>query len=514
LEPGSLLKTGFTANWILVKEKVAVFTLAKYIDEIQAHYLFWFSIMKKNEWKLILEEGEGYRVEFKEGFTNLDKEMVAFANASGGYLILGITDNGILVTHFRVTNRLKSQVQDIANNCEPKIKIMLEEYEDALIIHVREGEDKPYKCSSGFYTRIGPNSQKLGRNEIIEFLRSEGKVRFDEIINMQFEFETQFDERKFDRFLKLAKISSVLDIPTILTNLGAAEKQEKKILFTNTGILFFAKRLDDIYYHTAVTCALYKGTEKVHILDKRDFNEDVSSNIDNALNFLKQHIPVRFVISGSPQRTEVPEIPYDALREAMVNAVAHRDYFEKGANVLVEIFDDRIEITNPGGLVKGLKPEDFGKKSILRNPNIANLLHRIGYIEKMGTGVNRMKALVAEAGLPEVQFKFDTFFTVTFPRPLKPLLQKKEFSVNFRENFSINFKVKGRQLERMLEAIAIVANEKILNVAELARAFHVSQRTIFEDLRRLQNWDILKFEGPPKTGHYILAETGRKIITS
>ncbi|HZK10798.1 MAG TPA: ATP-binding protein, partial [Atribacterota bacterium] len=84
---------------------------------------------------------------------------------------------------------------------------------------------------------------------------------------------------------------------------------------------------------------------------------------------------------------------------------------------MVEMFDDRIEITNFGGLAKGLKPEDFGKKSVLRNPNIANLLHRAGYIEKMGTGINKMRNLISKAGLLPIKFEFDTFFTATFKRP-------------------------------------------------------------------------------------------------
>jgi Predicted transcriptional regulator containing an HTH domain and an uncharacterized domain shared with the mammalian protein Schlafen len=96
--------------------------------------------------------------------------------------------------------------------------------------------------------------------------------------------------------------------------------------------------------------------------------------------------------------------------------VAHRDYFEKGANVMVETFDDRIEITNPR-LPKGLRPEDFGKKSVLRNPNIANLLHRARYIEKMRTGINKMRRLMADAGLSPIEF--NTFFTAIFRRPEK-----------------------------------------------------------------------------------------------
>jgi len=106
----------------------------------------------------------------------------------------------------------------------------------------------------------------------------------------------------------------------------------------------------------------------------------------------------------------------------IISAVANRDYFEKGANVMVEMFDNRIEITNPGGLAKGLKPEDFGKKSVLRNPNIANLLYRARYVEKMGTGINKMRKLMAEAGLSPVEFEFNTFFATTFRRPARKTL--------------------------------------------------------------------------------------------
>jgi len=359
--------------------------------------------MDKNELQLILQEGEGYKIEFKESLAHIDRELAAFANSSGGRIFLGVTDDGS-VRGIAVDNKLKSQIQDIANNLQPAVKILLEELENILVIFVKEGHDKPHKCSSGFYTRVGPNSQKLSRNEIIEFFKAEGKVRFDELVNSKFDYDTHFDQRKLEKFLRLAGISKVLDAPSILTNLGAVEKQEGRIVFNNTGILFFSKNLADTYFHTAVTCALYKGVEKVDVLDRRDFNEDIIGSIDGAMNFLKQYIPVRYEMTGAPRRREIPEVPYDALREALINAVVHRDYFEKGANVMVEMFDDRIEITNPGGLVKSLRPEDFGTKSALRNPNIANLLHRIEYIEKMGTGISKIRKLMKEAKLSPPKF--------------------------------------------------------------------------------------------------------------
>jgi ATP-dependent DNA helicase RecG len=217
--------------------------------------------MNKDELQLILEEGEGYRIEFKESMTSIDKELVAFTNSSGGRIFLGLTDDkGI--KGVKITNKLKSQIQDIANNCQPPVKIILEEFENILIINVREGEDKPHRCSSGFYIRVGPNSQKLNRNEIIEFFKAEGLIRFGELINSRFDYNTHFDPKKLEHFLRLAGISKVLDAPTVLTNLGVAERQEGKVIFNNTGILFFSKNLADIYFHTAITCALTKGQKK------------------------------------------------------------------------------------------------------------------------------------------------------------------------------------------------------------------------------------------------------------
>ncbi len=141
--------------------------------------------MNSKELKQIIEDGEGYLIEFKEKVANIDKEMVSFANGSGGRIFIGISDNGEL-KGIKVTNKLKSQIQDIANNCEPAIKIILNEVQDILIVHVRSGADKPYCCSSGFYTRIGPNAQKMTRNQIIEFFQSEGKIRYDELTNIDF----------------------------------------------------------------------------------------------------------------------------------------------------------------------------------------------------------------------------------------------------------------------------------------------------------------------------------------
>ena len=110
------------------------------------------------------------------------------------------------------------------------------------------------------------------------------------------------------------------------------------------------------------------------------------------------------------------ELPKDALREAVVNAVCHRDYFEKGARVMVEIFDDRMDIVSPGGACKGITSDNFGTVSIARNSVVASMLYRADYIEQMGTGIMRMRNAAKEVNVPEPQFELSGFFKVIFKR--------------------------------------------------------------------------------------------------
>ena len=128
----------------------------------------------------ILELGEGQYIEFKESVDkNLQKEIVAFANASGGTVFVGINDLG-KITGIDINNKLKSQIQDTAYNCDPPIMVNLNSIGNILAIEVVEGANKPYSCSSGFYMRMGANSQKMKRDEILALAIKTGKIRFDE----------------------------------------------------------------------------------------------------------------------------------------------------------------------------------------------------------------------------------------------------------------------------------------------------------------------------------------------
>jgi ATP-dependent DNA helicase RecG len=278
------------------------------------------------------------------------------------------------------------------------------------------GSHKPYSCPTGFYLRSGPNSQKLDRDSIVEFFQSEGRVRYDEMVRDDLPIDERFDDAAYKRYIKTANISEVIEREAILKNMNCAGMADNRLCFTNAGALFFRVNNEDVLFrHSGIVCALYKGTDKATILDAKELNGDICSNVEDAIIFLKKHLRVSYKIEGL-KRENILELPEDAIREAVVNAACHRDYFEKGSRVMVEVFDDRVDVVSPGSVCKGITRENFGTVTITRNPIIASMFFRINFIEQMGTGIGRMRDAARKANIAEPVFEFNGFFKVTFKR--------------------------------------------------------------------------------------------------
>ena len=445
---------------------------------------------------LIRQTGEGHKTEFKRNLNaDLPKELVAFANSSGGSIYIGIEDDGRL-SGININNDLKSRVEAMARDCDPAIYIELEPFNNVLIINVPEGKDKPYRCTNGFYIRNGASSVKLSTQEIIEFIKTEGRVRFEDLHVLSIDYRKDLDEAAIRRFIRLSGISEVISPEQLLINLGLLHNDEPTPILNNAGALFFAARPARILPHAAISCVLFKGNEKVHIIDRKIFEFDILTNVDQSLAFLERHLNLSYEIKDI-RRREILEIPKDVLREGIINAIAHRDYFERGANVVVEIYDNRVEISNPGGLPKGLKAENFGKYSLARNPLIAGLLHRCNYIEKAGTGIQRMREGMANAGLPAPAFEFSEFFRVTFQR-----LKKPETVADHKTSLL------GERLERAYAIARQLRDQGILNIPSIAEQFDTTSRTIRRDLQLMQKIGWITSSGITRNKSYSLTEEG------
>jgi len=442
--------------------------------------------MNKKELNFILQQGEGIEIEFKEAFDkSISKEIVAFANTQGGKIFLGISDKS-KIKGIDITNVLKSQIQNLANHCDPQINIKLETFRNILIVNVLEGKDKPYKCSFGFYLRQGASSQKMTREEIRDFFSQEGKILFDGMINKSFSFKNGFGEKNFKNFLLRAKLSPTIPQEDILRNLGVLNDKGE---FRNAGVLFFCHHIEKFILQATVSCVLYKGKDKVFIIDRKDFVSDIYSNYQNTINFLYRNLRLKYEIKGFGPRKEVLEIPEEALKEAVVNALSHRDYLEQGANVLVEIYDNRVEITNPGGLISAIKRNEFGKKSVSRNPLLFNLFRRVDLVEKIGSGVNRMRAATREAGIPSPKFEFTKFFTVTFKRPK---------TTPERVGEKVGEKV-GENQRLILEYFF---KDKFISIVELSKKIGIAPKNIEENIKKLKKKGLIERIGSARGGYW------------
>jgi ATP-dependent DNA helicase RecG len=375
-------------------------------------------MVKRADLDILLGEGEGSMLEYKEAFSSsLARELVAFANSTGGKILLGVRDDGAVVGA-RDTNELRARIEDLARNCDPPVRVVTERVGDVVVLTVRESESKPVQCREGFFWRQGAATQKLSRDEIREFFRSEGAIRFDLSICPKFRYPEDFDRKKFNEWLSLSRITRPGRTEDILVNIEAAERSGGRLMFRNAGVLFFAKNVRHFFPQAYVTCLLFRDPDRVHILDRKDFDGGIVSDIEESLRFVERNTRVAYKIDGL-QRENITEYPMGAVREAITNAVMHRDYFEAGANVFVDVHPDRIEISNPGGLPKGLTLAELGKKSVRRNQLIADLLQRVDFIEKAGTGILRMTNEARAHGSPPPAFTATNFFTATF-RPLSP----------------------------------------------------------------------------------------------
>lgn len=373
--------------------------------------------MTDTDLHILIREGEGTTLEFKEGLSSsFAREMVGLANTIGGRILVGVRDDGSLAG-VQDSNVLRARIQDIARNCDPPLRVLVEPVGGVLVVHVRESDAKPVQCSDGFFWRKGAVTQKLNREEIRDFFQAEGAIRFDLCLCPKFRYPQDFDRAKYAAWLRLSGITGRLRTEDVLVNIDAAERSGGQLIFRNAGVLFFARNVRRFFNQAYITCLLAKGTDKVHVLDRKDFDGGIVADIEDAMRFIERNTRTAWRIEAL-QREDIPEYPMKALREAITNAVMHRDWFMEGANVFVELYTDRIEVSSPGGLPKGMRLADLGRKSIRRNALIADLLHRIDFIEKAGTGIKRILDDARAQGCPEPVFEETGFFTAIFrPNP-------------------------------------------------------------------------------------------------
>jgi ATP-dependent DNA helicase RecG len=203
------------------------------------------------------------------------------------------------------------------------------------------------------------------------------------------------------------------------------------------------------------------------------------------LDFVQRHTGVETLLPGTARRIEAHDYPPVAVREAVVNAFAHRDYHYDASRIYCHVFADRLEIENPGGLPSGLSPEEFGRRSVRRNTTIADLLYRAGYIENIGSGIERMNASLKENNNPPLEFSSSNFFVLRL-RPRLKVARPERLS------------------ERQAQLYRMLTERQHASKREAAAWLSVSEDTALRDLMVLVSQGLATKEGTGRATMYRL----------
>jgi ATP-dependent DNA helicase RecG len=455
--------------------------------------------VKQADLRKLIKSEESETVELKASF---NKEILetsgAFANTKGGAILIGISDKGQVKGIQIGKETLKDWANQISQSTEPRIipefEIVTIDGKNVAVIWIKEFPIKPVPVKGRCFRRVGSGNRVMQAHEIAEMHFQSTGMSWDRLPAANALMD-EIDLEKVRQYIESAKNAGRRRISGGESPLQVLEKLEliKDGKATWAAILLFDKHPQRFLSQAMIHCGRFKGDTIV--IDDRMIEGAVIEQIEEAMDFIRKNINVRFVMTGKPAREEVWDYPLEALREAVINAVCHRDY-TVSSNTEVRIYDDELMVWNPGGLPLGLKVEDLYKPhpSILRNKGIGGIFYDTGLIEQWGSGMDKMRVACEKAGIPEPKLEERNGFRVIF--------RKDVYTEEYLQKLGLN--------ERQFKAVTYVKEKGKITNKEYQQLTNVSKPMATIDLKGLVEKRILLKLGVTGRGtEYILLSKQR-----
>lgn len=390
----------------------------------------------------------------------------------------------------------------VSDSCTPQIIPDIEpqtiEGKTVIVISVEAGKNRPYYLKSkgkenGTYIRIAGTSRQAFPEKIKELEMEGARISWDELTCVGYPVSEEATEKLCHDIENFRKKAGMTEHPVKkeqLINWKILKLGEGKLLATNA----YALLTSDYFPFSKTQCAVFKGTDRAVFLDKREFTGPIYLQIEEAVDFVLRNIRLGATIDGLV-RKEKFELPPEAIREMIINAHGHRNLRDESC-IQVAVYDDRLEVTSPGGLYNGLTYEEImSGHSKIRNKGIANIFSQMGLVEAWGSGINRIFNAAKEYGLPKPEFmEFDNMFRVELFRNSLPMVQSiGEASEKFK-NPELN-ETQGKILKLLWE-------NNQLSAAKLAEKIGVASRNIESNIKKLKEDGFLIRHGSPKSGYW------------
>ena len=441
----------------------------------------------------LMRKGESENVEFKENFDKKAIETaVAFANTKGGIILIGVSDKNEVKGVQIGKETLKKWANQISQSTEPGIipEIGHSGIDDkrVVIIRIKEFPIKPVSIRGRYLIRMGNSNRIMPKYEIAQMHFHSTGMSWDKLPARDTMIE-DIDFEKVKRYIKKANETGRRKIGDDEKPLQVLEKLEliKEEQPTWAAILLFRKDTKRFLSQAAIHCGRFK--EETIVIDDRMIEGTIIEQVDEVMSFIRKNINVKFVMTGKPAREQVWDYPLEALREAIINAVCHRDY-TISSNTEVRIYDDKLIAWSPGGLPFGITIEDLYKphSSVLRNKGIGEIFYDIGWIEQWGSGIDKMRNACAKAGLPEPQFEEYQGFRVIFNKDI--------YTEEYLYSLGLN--------DRQIKAVMYVKEKGKITNKEYREMAGLSDEGARISLNELVEKRILLSKGSGRNVHYIL----------
>lgn len=490
--------------------------------------------LNKATLRQLIEGGESATVELKRASprpSEMAERLCGMANAQGGIIIVGVEDADLKIIGVPA-NRIALTIDVIlraTRQIEPKLLLDPPEPEicefdgKKLIVATVPSSAGPIYQSSGVcWVRRGTHTIPLSVSEMLEVANDRGLVSWEKqparkatMDDIDMERVKEYLERRSERSRSNGRLSH-LEKALVAMDCAIA-KSDGELVPTNAGLLFFGYEPQQYILQSDVVCVLFRDELGVgQYIDRKNITGTIQQLIDEAEAFLNRYVAVGARIEGW-KRIDLPEYPVEALREAVVNAVIHRDYSRTGESIRIFYYTDRIEIHSPGLLLPGITVEQMERGDVmskLRNPVLANLLKDVpGYMERLGSGIRFMLSETKRLNLSTPQFRESGEFVVTFYKTLDKIVSQALPSNEYKYGMShsqqdITFDHAGsfNPKERFALAMRYVHENNSITNREYRTITNVSEQTANRDLELMVAQGILKREGKTRGRIYKLSD--------
>lgn len=459
------------------------------------------------------KEGQTYdRKSARKDPKGLSNHIVAFANADGGTLVIGIEDDFTVTGIDDYHNNVNDILRVPFDYCTPSVRVTTETVgctdkngnpNHLLVMTIPQSPELHANQQDEVYYRMGDKSKKLNFNERLQLMYAKGSRYYeDEPV-----YRSSMEDIDLDF---VAEYCRKIGYPKsageyIRQNNGFVVNHNGREEMSGAAILLFGKNPQHFFKRARVRFIRYDGTEakvgtEMNVIKDEIFEGRILDMVRSSLNFVRSQIKEHTKLGTDGLFHTTPEYPEFAWKEIIINSVAHRDYSIKGTDIQIKMFDDRITVESPGILPGIVRLNNLRTVHFSRNPNIARFLHEYDYVQEFGEGIDRMFNEMAAAGLPAPEYRDNAFMLNATIR--NGVINETNGVINEVINGAINIPVTEQAV------LSAIRKNPGITKTELQKVTSLGKSTIDRAIKALKEKCLIERVGSNKTGYWKIINKG------